>query len=190
MFQHTAARRRLVPCSSPSKPYKSFQHTAARRRLGQYLFPALCTIACFNTQPPEGGWTVRRTGTALSSWFQHTAARRRLAPDQPHEAFRHCFNTQPPEGGWRRPHSAAAGRCSFNTQPPEGGWSVNATNLLSRKEFQHTAARRRLDKRVYVYYNTYKVSTHSRPKAAGFATSERLSEIRSFNTQPPEGGWP
>ena len=35
--------------------------------------------ACFNTQPPEGGW-------ARNSAFR---------------AARSCFNTQPPEGGWQ-----------------------------------------------------------------------------------------
>ena len=34
-----------------------FQHTAARRRLGCYML-ALPDHACFNTQPPEGGWFV------------------------------------------------------------------------------------------------------------------------------------
>ena len=36
-----------------------FQHTAARRRLTSYevkKFPS----ASFNTQPPEGGWTIRK----------------------------------------------------------------------------------------------------------------------------------
>ena len=32
----------------------------------------------------------------------------------------------------------------FNTQPPEGGWDSSIFNLKSHKEFQHTAARRRL----------------------------------------------
>ena len=33
------------------------------------------------------------------------------------------------------------------------------------------------------------VSTHSRPKAAGFRIKQLLYNIVSFNTQPPEGGW-
>ena len=33
------------------------------------------------------------------------------------------------------------------------------------------------------------VSTHSRPKAAGFLTDTSFSARRGFNTQPPEGGW-
>ena len=34
---------------------------------------------------------------------------------------------------------------SFNTQPPEGGWQAAATGVAIGSEFQHTAARRRLD---------------------------------------------
>ncbi len=34
MFQHTAARRRLVSHQQPLPSYRQFQHTAARRRLG------------------------------------------------------------------------------------------------------------------------------------------------------------
>ena len=33
------------------------------------------------------------------------------------------------------------------------------------------------------------VSTHSRLKAAGFQQFRRSRLRRSFNTQPPEGGW-
>ena len=33
------------------------------------------------------------------------------------------------------------------------------------------------------------VSTHSRPKAAGFNTHDEVCPIYCFNTQPPEGGW-
>ena len=34
-----------------------------------------------------------------------------------------------------------------------------------------------------------KVSTHSRPKAAGSGTISALLKCSCFNTQPPEGGW-
>ena len=33
------------------------------------------------------------------------------------------------------------------------------------------------------------VSTHSRPKAAGFASFIKFAVVIRFNTQPPEGGW-
>ena len=58
-FQHTAARRRLVPRKNLSLTIKMFQHTAARRRLDQQYSPAYL-IQRFNTQPPEGGWLQRR----------------------------------------------------------------------------------------------------------------------------------
>ena len=34
------------------------------------------------------------------------------------------------------------------------------------------------------------VSTHSRPKAAGVWANTQSFTVSSFNTQPPEGGWP
>ena len=34
-----------------------FQHTAARRRLDR-AFTTELTVDCFNTQPPEGGWSL------------------------------------------------------------------------------------------------------------------------------------
>ena len=33
------------------------------------------------------------------------------------------------------------------------------------------------------------VSTHSRPKAAGWGGCPRLATTFRFNSQPPEGGW-
>ena len=184
MFQHTAARRRLMamglasrqqPVSTHSRPKAAvapvwsyfclvlFQHTAARRRL------------------------VREAGQPVSgSPFQHTAARRRLAAEPEVLAKgRASFNTQPPEGGchllyWifatsfvsthSRPKAAghrdrAGGSVgSFNTQPPEGG-CPKVLNVASRAKFQHTAARRRLRR--------------SMPPNTPCAC---------FNTQPPEGG--
>ena len=57
-----------------------------------------------------------------------------------------CFNTQPPEGGWFVVFSGQPLLAGFNTQPPEGGWG-----LVRGKEYRKNI-----------------VSTHSRPKAAGF----------------------
>ena len=58
-----------------------------------------------------------------------------------------------------------------------------------RKRFQHTAARRRLVDSVWRLPEFEPVSTHSRPKAAGFHKFQRFLLYASFNTQPPEGGW-
>ena len=122
------------------------------------------------------------------------------------------FNTQPPEGGWYARHRTRPLLQSFNTQPPEGGWAYGKLSMSDAQVlFQHTAARRRLALRGGVMYANVMVSTHSRPKAAGFAlhqsplrmdwfqhtaarrrlgveTTIRLG-LSCFNTQPPEGGW-
>ena len=76
--------------------------------------------------------------------FQHTAARRRLAKRQGKSTAVVSFNTQPPEGGWLRSCRDSNISACFNTQPPEGGWKLF-----------------RIIKWIF------KVSTHSRPKAAG-----------------------
>ena len=57
-----------------------------------------CTF-CFNTQPPEGGWS--RDLLVGASWmlFQHAAARRRLKLHPLFIMIPIGFNTQPPEGG-------------------------------------------------------------------------------------------
>ena len=81
-----------------------------------------------------------------------------------------------------------------------------------KAQFQHTAARRRLVHLIPNLCRPQNVSTHSRPKAAGYyscgifyfrdgfqhtAARRRLDTdyipalhtTISFNTQPPEGGW-
>ena len=100
VFQHTAARRRLVSFRIWQKRLKKFQHTAARRRLaykdlsktgGYYVSTHSRPKAAgggnsdgngdgsgFNTQPPEGGWPYRCRWAQWVRLFQHTAARRRL----------------------------------------------------------------------------------------------------------------
>ena len=55
--------------------------------------------------------------------------------------------------------------------------------------FQHTAARRRLDGQRHRPYPRGRVSTHSRPKAAGADCRAAAGNGCCFNTQPPEGGW-
>ena len=55
--------------------------------------------------------------------------------------------------------------------------------------FQHTAARRRLVFHCFDAFGFLLVSTHSRPKAAGCASSTIRTAPSGFNTQPPEGGW-
>ena len=77
--------------------------------------------------------------------------------------------------------------------------------------FQHTAARRRLEAKSISFAKMGQVSTHSRPKAAGYGSNSSFQNDgvsthsrpkaaglcrtaipihpKRFNTQPPEGGW-
>ena len=125
---------------------------------------------CFNTQPPEGGWEEIGKLTVRRQRFQHTAARRRLEYISKH------INSRLPVSTHSRPKAAgstsykksttalvsthsrpkAAGMfcfklvakfiSGFNTQPPEGGWRSENTVQKKTCKFQHTAARRRLDR--------------------------------------------
>ena len=124
-----------------------FQHTAARRRLAS-LSSIREYLQCFNTQPPEGGWVKMQ-----QEW-----------------PILYCFNTQPPEGGWSWISIRRLPIWSFNTQPPEGGWSDKTAKNPIKNGFQHTAARRRLEPLGSFTYRRPRVSTHSRPKAAGSGT--------------------
>ena len=166
----------------------------------------------FNTQPPEGGWSGHPKAKPRGARFQHTAARRRLVQmhrtkmenlyvsthSRPKAAGcdaasvrveRRSFNTQPPEGGWIDDFVSCTKRPCFNTQPPEGGWLLHLPYSFGCQRFQHTAARRRLAINSQVRQVVSSVSTHSRPKAAGFRKRPRQPISRCFNTQPPEGGW-
>ena len=102
---------------------------------------------CFNTQPPEGGWLYGRDG-AVRLILVSTHSRPKAAGYIAQQEFVEFS--------------------SFNTQPPEGGWLIKKVVQAEEKQFQHTAARRRLDRYHIITMTFGAVSTHSRPKAAGF----------------------
>ena len=144
MFQHTAARRRLVKGFIICCLSSMFQHTAARRRLDRRR-PKHLHHHGFNTQPPEGGWTVRASADGSQQWFQHTAARRRLVFPVTFFSGALRFNTQPPEGGWIKRRTISFSEVvSTHSRPKAAGETINA--VLTGYTFQHTAARRRLAK--------------------------------------------
>ena len=102
-----------------------------------------------------------------AGWFQHTAARRRLGNSSIKINQIKKFQ-----------HTAARRRLEdLNDDDKDRLW------------FQHTAARRRLEALSAELDNTAKVSTHSRPKAAGYFPKSDSGALIGFNTQPPEGGW-
>ncbi len=163
-FQHTAARRRLPALENRWMTFLKFQHTAARRRLilhHQYdKYPQ-----CFNTQPPEGGWSKQNRRTGKPMVFQHTAARRRLNLHISNPFFLFPFQ-----------HTAARRRLTRGSH-----------RQYKHPEFQHTAARRRL---YYARCRRGRLGkfqhTAARRRLSG--SPERTEERPCFNTQPPEGG--
>ena len=143
----------------------------------------------FNTQPPEGGWAGKPHEYITDQRFQHTAARRRLA------GYAGSCGNLVSVSTHSRPKAAGAMTRWLTAAPAFQHTAArrrlvrlsSAFNILCR--FQHTAARRRLDTSESLLVRLLHVSTHSRPKAAGFDDNEGLKYINRFNTQPPEGGW-
>ena len=107
MFQLTAARRRLDPFSPAVFQSHRVSTHSRPKAAGPYSSCHTFAPACFNSQPPEGGW------------FFPFGILERLAG----------FNSQPPEGGWVCGGSNQLKLCCFNSQPPEGGWLYNACCL-------------------------------------------------------------
>ena len=79
--------------------------------------------------------------------FQHTAARRRLVPFKINNlTFFFSFNTQPPEGGWAvSTLNGVLYKVSTHSRPKAAG-VTQSFMVYTQAMFQHTAARRRLDK--------------------------------------------
>ena len=100
------------------------------------------------------------------------------------------FNTQPPEGGWLPAFVMLRTSCGFQHTAARRRLGCAACCSSLYGLFQHTAARRRLAGNPALRLLIFGVSTHSRPKAAGFVKLLVQHLERSFNTQPPEGGWP
>ena len=172
LFQHTAARRRLVYAITSFKVFSNYCFNTQPPEGGWPVQPlrAWQGYYGFNTQPPEGGW-LDLPSFNTSPWFQHTAARRRLdhilqgffgVPLFQHTAARRRLaNSERLKNSVGLfQHTAARRRLAtlmvltdctnwrFNTQPPEGGWQAARQKRQSHWAFQHTAARRRLGRLI------------------------------------------
>ena len=233
MFQHTAARRRLVVINLAPFFYRCFNTQPPEG--GWHGQPSLTlSNACFNTQPPEGGWAGRLKSSIWLSCFNTQPPEGGWTLYHKKEKQHEGFNTQPPEGGWMCRTFESSRYGLFQHTAARRRLAHIHQDIQSRLRFQHTAARRRLVPLYTVFarlrrgFNTQPpeggwmsicfytitpqpVSTHSRPKAAGFlmqslltahmlfqhtAARRRLATspyyphlIQCFNTQPPEGGW-
>ena len=187
-----------------------FQHTAARRRLvvhGTMLF-LLYSVSTHSRPKAAGRWWA---ACGTSGKFQHTAARRRLVVGTSGRTGCRAVSThsRPKAAGFECHVFLSSSAVSTHSRPKAAGPFGQKAGFAV--QFQHTAARRRLaalhkPAPVVGRVSTHSrpkaagrgslpvsqgsaVSTHSRPKAAGLTRATRCRACRSFNTQPPEGGW-
>ena len=187
-FQHTAARRRLAERWSRRRQHRPISTHSRPKAAGRRadVFQAVRIIST-HSRPKAAGWRGSAALPPISD-----------------------FNTQPPEGGWDRTRQQHGQHDDFNIQPPEGGWFYQCRRLSRSQQFQHTAARRRLDPSVTTsppcksFQHTAArrrlgLNTPIETKQPRFqhtAARRRLGEkaralnnTLNFNTQPPEGGW-
>ncbi len=172
-FQLTAARRRLDShtCGIRSRE-NQFQLTAARRRLAAKAARHECgsvsthsrpkaagrcvvgdpgqTRASFNSQPPEGGWSMTRYGRANASGDVSTHSRPKAA-GRP-AAGRQLTNN----------------RVSTHSRPKAAGLAIGYSSLCPYIGVSTHSRPKAAGRLAAVNGNArIGVSTHSRPKAAG-----------------------
>ena len=188
-FQHTAARRRLAYAGYPVRLALMFQHTAARRRLGK---EDTCIHAYSKVSTHSRPKAAGAVDAAFAAVFDVSTHSRPKAAGRSGNLFYtsfSCFNTQPPEGGWEMITDAYGNRVQFQHTAARRRLDSSRVKKPYWNWFQHTAARRRLAVLRRGICDRYDVSTHSRPKAAGASLKDVIVGLYGFNTQPPEGGW-
>ena len=141
----------------------------------------------FNTQPPEGG--CEDNGKTRIWGFVSTHSRPKAAA--PPTKRLHLIQ---PVSTHSRPKAAATSlslmkrsQNCFNTQPPEGGCGSSIRTAFGDTEFQHTAARRRLQRSFSLRLKISRFNTQPPEGGCIFAQSSVRCQC-GFNTQPPEGG--
>ena len=188
MFQHTAARRRLVQ-SQCSCYYLDKVSTHSRpKAAGAVVVINDCAVGVSTHSRPKAAGPVVGVQYSMQE-FQHTAARRRLVvrPNRAVWGIRVSTHSRPKAAGMGLLPCGLLLRVSTHSRPKAAGRRSAFT--VKHFGFQHTAARRRLVHGGIIRSRRYLVSTHSRPKAAGSPTLSYIPPLICFNTQPPEGGW-
>ena len=143
-FQHTAARRRLVNDQSQIQGAMQFQHTAARRRLGSQG-NALGSSATVSTHSRPKAAGYRFQFNLPNFKFQHTAARRRLVGYKLLTGLGQKVSThsRPKAAGINIQTTFKGSSVSTHSRPKAAGYLYSRYTITV--EFQHTAARRRLE---------------------------------------------
>ena len=145
--------------------------------------------ACFNTQPPEGGWRffgqIRRQDLVST----HSRLKAAGTSTSPNLTGVKCFNTQPPEGGWGGSYDDTAIKKVSTHSRLKAAGNVGGIILVRYKKVSTHSRLKAAGAQNHGKHPHQAVSTHSRLKAAGKNLSEKMSQSQRFNTQPPEGGW-
>ena len=142
MFQHTAARRRLVFSIYPLLFFALVStHSRPKAAVANGKRGGLAIEVSTHSRPKAAAGAAGKDVMRLM--FQHTAARRRLAWGWIKRLSESLFQHTAARRRLRQLHTNRCDQQGFNTQPPEGG----CRKRLYRLSFQQ-------------------VSTHSRPKAA------------------------
>ena len=134
---------------------------------GREVYRASLNMLVSTHSRPKAAGPTAAQAVIPTSLFQHTAARRRLGLKTPARYSGSCFNTQPPEGGWCRFEPDYRCRQCFNTQPPEGGWCRFEPDYRCRQCFNTQPPEGGWIQEEAGWRVECRVSTHSRPKAAG-----------------------
>ena len=148
-FQHTAARRRLQNRWLPQARFSVSTHSRPKAAGLRNPLQTAWRI-CFNTQPPEGGWSMVGV-SGIEKLFQHTAARRRL-----------FFWSKEWRSYTQFQHTAARRRLG-------GCFDYRNAALVSTHSRPKAADQKQVSR-----LNSIKVSTHSRPKAAVRLPKQKL----------------
>ena len=120
--------------------------------------------------------------------FQHTAARRRLGDTgwRTLQIVSVSTHSRPKAAGDPSPCSCCTLLVSTHSRPKAAGFECPVCQ--HKNKFQHTAARRRLV--LAAREEMLSKSFNTQPPEGGWDTSHHWKHTRNcFNTQPPEGGW-
>ena len=146
-------------------------------------------VASFNTQPPEGGWTIKinddNTLTIVSTHSRLKAAGRRAKTIRAsrevstHSRLKAAGQDQKKKEEQKRvsTHSRLKAAGYSDVYDYESAWVSTHSRLKAAGFFPSCC------------FGRASVSTHSRLKAAGQSPCSIFYIRRGFNTQPPEGGW-
>ena len=166
MFQHTAARRRLLKLAGEMSQARNVS-THSRPKAAAIIGYATLggRLVSTHSRPKAAAQVIKKY---RNHYDVSTHSRPKAAAfgdcDQA-KAYQVSTHSRPKAAALPLFFSPMLVGC-FNTQPPEGGCSSFCTEVVKFALFQHTAARRRLH---WLH---------------GLADAWTCS----FNTQPPEGG--